>query len=332
MNSVNNTPEEIWQKIQSLKKVALSLHRSPDGDSIGSATAFKYILEKECQCKVDLVSGDSSDLQIQANQEVDYSRDIADLDLTQYDAFICIDQSDLDRMSSKTKVGFTVPEGTLIINIDHHASNTYFGTLNYVIPTATSACEVLLDLTRQWNVQIDKELATRLLTGITTDTGFFKYVNNSKIFKDVAFLIDQGANYRKEIMEPLIYTQTLANKKFLGLVFSNIQHNTDKGFYYVLISKKQWQDLGLTEDQVSGASSTFSDLSDATFNFALVEKEDGISGSFRSRKYDVSKIAESLGGGGHKPAAGVFFSEISLDQAAQKVLAAIEQVGLQPIE
>ncbi len=329
---VNNTPQELWDKLSSFKKVIMTLHRSPDGDSIGSACALKYILEKHANCKVDLISGDPLPFTLSYTDEIQVNKDLSDQDLSQYEALVCIDEATVGMLSPKLVDQYQIPENTVVVNIDHHPTNTYYGTYNFISPKASSACEVLLDLVKEWNIEIDTELSTRLLTGLMTDTGIFKFVRSSKIFKDAAFLMDQGVDYMHNVMEPITSNQTLQNKKFVGLVYSNIKFVPDKSFYYVTLSKSQWQTVGLKEEELHGAAPLFADLSDAQFVFSLLEEDKGVSGSFRSKKVDVSQIAQALGGGGHKPAAGLFLANMTIKEAEQLVLKTIKEMELQPLE
>jgi bifunctional oligoribonuclease and PAP phosphatase NrnA len=328
----NNTPQEIWDKIKTFKKIAMSLHRGPDGDCLGTTTAMKYVLEKQLNIKVHLVSGDPlsrdiSDLKLQ--DEVDFTKDITDLNLSQYDCLLCLDQGDEGMVSSKVTKGYHIPEGTFVINIDHHQSNPYYGDLNYVIPQASSCCEVLLDILRAGNISFDKELARRLLIGIVTDTYFFHWGTSPKVFKDVGFLLEQGVEYEREIAEPILFNESIGQKKFTALVYGKLKFIEDKHFAYVTLSRKEVEAQGINISESKGASNMIQDLAHCNFIFTLMEEDDGIRGSFRSKRgFDVSKLAGELGGGGHKAAAGFFITGMSLQQAEQKVLETIERVGV----
>src|SRR3989344_9704123 len=121
----NNTLEEIWKKISENKNILMSLHSGPDGDSFGSCTAMKYILEKLGK-KVKLVSKDNLSEALQSMslaKEVEFGIDITELNLKEFDILLCIDTATPD-MIGKFKSNYEIPKNIFTINIDHHPTNT----------------------------------------------------------------------------------------------------------------------------------------------------------------------------------------------------------------
>lgn len=66
-----------------------------------------------------------------------------------------------------------------ILNIDHHATNDRFGTVNVVIPDAAATAQVLYDWVESMGLEWTQELATCIYTGLLTDTGGFRYANTT---------------------------------------------------------------------------------------------------------------------------------------------------------
>jgi nanoRNase/pAp phosphatase (c-di-AMP/oligoRNAs hydrolase) len=94
MEKKNNTFEEIWEKLKSCKKVLMTLHTGPDGDSLGSCTAMKYVLEREFGAEVTLVSPDvlAENLAgLSMSKDVLIGKTISDFNLDDYDSLICLD-------------------------------------------------------------------------------------------------------------------------------------------------------------------------------------------------------------------------------------------------
>ncbi len=332
---INNTPQEIWTKLKKCKKVLLVLHNSPDGDSMGSNYSMKYVLERDLKINATVIASDppSNDLKsMDFYKEVLFQKDLANYKLSSYDAVICIDNSDEKRMS-RVNTDYSFPKDIFVINIDHHATNTYFGKLNIVLPEASSSCEVLLDFFRSLEIKIDKTLAKSLALGIYTDTGFLRwgFQGSSKVLKDMAYLVDQGLDLEKELIRPLS-KQTMIQKKLLGLVYSNLKFEPKLQFGYVVIPLKQWQALGLKDEDVGGTSNSIQDLENALFIFTMIEHDDRISLSFRSRAdVDVSLFASEFGGGGHKAASGAKLPKMPLADAEKKVLEVIKKVGIHKV-
>ena len=329
----NNSLDEIWDKIKSCRKVAMTLHYGPDGDSFGSCTALKYVLERDIGIKVELVSYDNLSenmATIPFSKEVIFGTDISELDLEEFDAVLLIDGGNLGFFSSRLREKFTVSVKTFVINIDHHAVNTYFGTLNYVDPRNPSLCSLLIDIFKAKGINFDKELSERLLVGVCTDSGFFTYDSNpEKALADASFLISHGADYLNTILRPILYNQPLRLKKYFGILFNNLKVNEQKRFAYTSISSDDIDKLGLNGAEIRLGPNELQFIKEFDFIFTLAELKDHIKGSFRSKKgIDVSLFAKELGGGGHKPAASFILPKMSLEEAENIVIAAINKIGI----
>ncbi len=333
----NNTFEEIWSKLGKCKKIAMTLHSGPDGDSFGSCTAMKYVLERDFNIDVTLVSYDQIEKTLTTfsfAKEVEFGKDFVDLDLKNFDALVALDCSIPD-MLGKLKKGFELPKDLFVINIDHHYTNEHYGSLNYVDSNAPSACSVLLDFFQKMDVKFDHDLCIRLLIGLCTDTGFFSYDNNVfRALREAVFLIEKGKlDYYNEILLPVRMSTPISMKKLHALVIKNLVVNPSLHCAYSIISLEDVNKLGLNYAEVRGGIYSIQDVEEADFTFTLTEMPDFIKGSFRSAKnVDVSLFAIELGGGGHKPAAAFRLPRMPLKEAEKKVLDAIRKVGLHPIK
>ncbi|MCA9485904.1 MAG: DHH family phosphoesterase, partial [Nanoarchaeota archaeon] len=302
----NNTFEEIWEKLKGAKRVLRSLHYGPDGDSLGCCTAMKYVLQRDFNCDVKLVSKDNLDStlgELKYAKEVEFGEGIDDQNLEEFDVVLAMDSGSKKQFVGRDRE-FDFPEGTMLIVLDHHASNNYFGNLNYVDDKRVSACSVLLDLFKDRSVKFDSELATRLLLGIYTDSGHFAHDNGGAL-KDAAFLIDNGADYLNDIVNKVKYNTPLRIKKYIGLLYNNFKTCDLNGLRigYSSISLEDVKNLGLNLSEVRGGVNDLQEVGGFDIIFTLGEREESIKGSFRSRKgVNVSKLAELFGGGGHRAA------------------------------
>lgn len=330
MDAQQNTALEIWEALKKCKKIAISLHKSPDGDSLGSSTAMKYALEKNLQISICLISPDPlpvylKDLDIA--QEVKENQEICSLNLANFDAIICLDSAGTSMITKHESWRAALAKEAVIVNIDHHATNTLYGDLNLVDSTKSSCAEVLTEFFKKINLEFDKELAKRLLIGICADTECFRFVSKDSagLFKTAAFLINSGVDFTKDIINPLFFNQPLEYKKFQGLILKNLKTPAGKNFAYSTVSKEEWKTLGLEEKDLVGSANLISDIRQVGLIFTLVEQNNEITGSLRSRKgVDVSEIAQKLGGGGHKSAAGFRLTKMPLQEAEKKVISIIE--------
>lgn len=327
----NNSSGEILDKIKSTKKILLSLHEGPDGDSFGSSTAMKYFLERDLDKEVKLVSSDplgSAFESFDFYKEVEFGKGVSDCNLDEFDLILFLDHGAL-RYYGESKINF--PKDS-VINIDHHITNSYYGDLNYVDAKRPSTCSILIDLFKEWNVEFDKELSTRLLLGLYTDTQGLSLGISAII--DSAFLVEQGGDYLK-IVNSIKFNVPLKLKKYYALITNKFRIEKI-GNYNVGVSSTLKQDiegLDLTLSDMRLAPNYLMDIKEVDFLFTLTDIGDLIKGSFRSRKnVDTSLFAKELGGGGHKFASAFRIASMPLDKAEKKVFDAIKKVGVHVVK
>lgn len=216
-----------------------------------------------------------------------------------------------------------------VINIDHHASNSYFGTVNLVDLTATSTAEILIGLIEALGTDlIDADVATCLLTGIISDTGSFQNANTTpKSLTVAAQLVGFGAR-QQEIIRCLFKTKSLSTLKLWGQILSNIQLDLDHKFVWAVATLKDLQDSGAGENDFSGLiDELMTSVPGADVVLLLSERQPRkIYGSVRTVKgVDAKEIVELFGGGGHVGAAAFQMSDMGIDEASPIVLEKIRE-------
>ncbi|MEK6889846.1 MAG: DHH family phosphoesterase [Nanoarchaeota archaeon] len=312
---------ELWKLLSSAKKVLISLHLGPDGDSLGSCLALEYVLKRDCKVEVDIVSKDPLDAVLGKTdfaKNIKFGKGVSDMNLEGYDLVILPDSGALKQF---VPVDFKLSNKVNTVSIDHHASNDGFAKYNYVDNSKISCCSVLLEFFKSVGVKFDSELSTRLLLGVFTDSGFFAYGKGDSI-KEAAFLIENGAEYKSRISEPIRSNVPLRIMQYHSLMIKNFKSAEVNGLKvgYSVISMKEIDNLKLSLSEARSAVNYLSDLEGFDIIFTLTESEDKIKGSFRSRKgIDVSKYAEALEGGGHKAAAFIL-PKMDLKEAERRVL------------
>lgn len=329
----NNTPEEILDKIKNSKKIFMTLHEGPDGDSLACCVAIKYVLERDFKINITLISQDNLPGNLTLfdfNKEIEFGKKINDFDLNDFDCVLFLDSGALAYWKKNDVI---VPKGKLI-NIDHHPTNAYYGDLNYVDSSRPSSCSVLMDLFKEWGVKFDKELSTRLLVGVYTDSGEFSHDSGGAL-KDAAFLIDQGADYLEGVVNKIKYNIPLNTKKYFAAITNNFRVVEFEGYKIGVssISRKEIADLNLNLGDVRGGINYLQEIGGLDMLFTLTEVDDYIKGSFRSRKkIDVSKFSNEFGGGGHRFAAAFKLDKMPLAEAEKKVFETIKKVGIHKVK
>ena len=205
-----NNPIPIKELIGDAKTIGIAGHIRPDGDCIGSCMTLYNYIEKnfpDIQVKVYLEKIKDKFLFIKNSEKIDSNG----YDGTEYDLFFSLDCADLERLGLN-KEFFEHAKRTACI--DHHISNGGYADYNYILPNASSACEVLYDLL---DVSLfDKSIAEPMYTGIAHDSGVFRFQSTtSKTMNVAGKMLDFGINANK-ILEETYYKKTYAQSQVAG--------------------------------------------------------------------------------------------------------------------
>lgn len=319
---------EVMNSLKNAKKVLLSLHLGPDGDSLGSCLALEYVLKRDFGVSVTIISKDSLEAGLMSTdfvKNIRFGEGIEDIDLSTYDLVILPDSGSLKQFASPS---YVLPLNIKTISIDHHATNDRFCIINYVDVTKISCCSILLEFFKEMKVTFDSELSTRLLLGIFTDSGWFAHGSGQSLV-EAGFLIEHGADFKKRISDPIRFTVPLRVKKYYALMAQKFTLVSVNGLRvgYSTASHQEIAGLQLSLAEARGAINDLQTIGDVDIIFTLTEMEHVLKGSFRSRKgIDISKYAEALGGGGHKAAAAFKLPPMNLDEAVKNVLETIKKM------
>lgn len=315
----------ILKEIQKANSILLHCHPSPDPDSVGSSLAMKFALESLGK-KVTLIKGDSeipeAFMHFPGARQI-VGKSFGEIDLKEFDLFIIQDSGSPEMISRKDTPIF--PLSTKTIVIDHHASNKGYADINLIDPTSPSVTCILYQLFKEWNVKITRDIAANLFIGLYTDTGGFRYaVTDYRIFEAVTDLVKICPNYA-EIIFKMENSQEKESIYGQALALNSIKTFCNDHLVISVVSLADLSKSNVSPDAISQGhiASILKSVIGWDIAVSIVEVEAGkIKVSFRTRdakKYDVSKLATELGGGGHIAAAGAVLS-MSLDEALKKVV------------
>jgi phosphoesterase RecJ-like protein len=241
------------------------------------------------------------------------------------DLIIAVDTASLGRLGEVPAKYSELFNGAIpILNIDHHASDDFFGTVNLVDPLAASTSEILIGLFEAINRElIDENIATALLMGLLSDTASFQNTNTTpKSLTVAAQLLGFGAHHA-DIIRHLFKTKSFAALKLWGRALHRLSFNKEAGLVWSKLTRQDFEETGASPDETSGLiDQLIKTTTGAKVALLLEEYEKNyIDGSLRSvlPEVDVLTIAERLGGGGHRAAAG-FQMAGSLDEVERKVV------------
>lgn len=313
------TLDDILIELKNAKTIVVLTHESPDGDAISSSLSVYHALQQYGK-NVDVVIPEHAkdfDFLPGADQILNTGKEEA------YDLAISVDCTDLKRLAGG-KEFFETAKKT--VEIDHHSVNAMFADYNYVDPVSPSCCQVLIAMFEYYGVEITKEIANCILTGMITDTGGFQWGGvTPETFEFAAELIRKGAKI-KEICRKALRNKTKAHCKLERLVYDRLEfYENDKiAISYITIEDNQNTGAKLGDEE--GLTEMLRDIEGVEVAVLLKEKEgkNGYKASLRSHEtINVSEICLLLGGGGHPGAAGCFIPG-TLEQAKAKILDAIK--------
>lgn len=297
---MNLKQNKISDYLSNVKTVGMAGHIRPDGDCVGSCVGlYTYLKHQYSDIKVDLYLEPVPD-KFKFLKYSDEIKSICDEDI-EYDLFISLDSSDVDRLGDFEKY-FKNAKKTLCI--DHHISNTSFATENIVYPNASSASEVVYTLLDE--EKVDYDVACALYLGIIHDSGVFKYSNTSAATMSIAGkLMEKGIPFTN-IIDNTFYTKTYVQNQILGRALLESVLFYDGKCIFSVVRKNEFEFYNITNKDLDGIVEQLritKGVECAIFLYEVDELEYKV--SLRSNEIvDVSAIATYFGGGGHIRAAG----------------------------
>ena len=296
--------KETAKVINCSNTIALIPHISPDGDCIGSSLALALALRQNGKdVSVYLEDKIPGNLSFLPGIDIVKAYDGRE---KRFDLAIAVDTGDKERLGQRIDI-FENAKDT--VNIDHHDTNTYFARHNVVYPQASSAGEIIYNLFKIMNIEIDSDIATCIYVAVLTDTGGFKYSNTTAHTHDIASdLIKKGVNVA-DVSAKIYDSIPLKKVKLMGYAIESLEILCQGLVSVVAISEKMLKDSGASEEDCEGIVNIPRNIQGVEVAFLLKHKsESEIKVNLRSNSYvDVSKIAVEFSGGGHKRAAGFVF-------------------------
>jgi phosphoesterase RecJ-like protein len=237
------------------------------------------------------------------------------------DVVVSLDSADLGRLPSE--VAAFGERGGTIINVDHHASNRGFGTLDWVEPAAPATAAQVWELMGAEEGDFPAPAALCLYVGLVTDTGNFTYSNtNDWAFEMAADLVRRGVS-PSEVEGELYRRYPLAYMKILGAALGAMERRN--GVVYMIVTQEALRRAGAQIQQTEGLVDYARRVEGCRVGILFREVEGGVRISFRAAEdLDVSGLALARGGGGHPAAAGCFAAG-PLAEVRDAVLAEVEE-------
>jgi bifunctional oligoribonuclease and PAP phosphatase NrnA len=301
--------------IRSHGRFLLVTHENPDGDAFGSILSVKLALDRLGKDSVMYLSGE-----LGLPQEYSFM-DLSELrrDLPP-DAgeriVLALDCANASRSGLDSNFLERAP---LVIDVDHHHDNTRFGTINLVVPDASSTAEIVRDLLSELGIALTPEIAEPLYVALVTDTGRFQYPNTTpKALRLAAELVEAGVDVHR-VFQGIYESVEFAKLKLLAKALDRAELYAGGRLVVTYLLRSDFTELGVGEEYAEGLIDYLRAV-DGTEMAATIREPPEPAGADRRismrashDELDVSAIARKRGGGGHRQAAG-FSTPESIDE------------------
>lgn len=286
----------ILDKIKEYDKIFIFRHMRMDGDCVGATKGLQAVLK---------LTYPQKDIRIADFQHSDYlsfmgedNEEILDADYA--DALgIVLDTGTAERVSNQK---FRLCKE--LVKIDHHIPVDDYADYTWVEEERSSACEMVAFFYQTFSdeLQIDKEAATYLYTGMVTDSGRFQFRSvDGDTMRLAGMLLDQGVD--TDTLYANLYLRDFNELKFKSEVYQQMQI-TPNGVAHIFVSKEMKETYGLTNESAGAVVSYLENIRGCLCWIAFIETDENIRVRLRSRFAPINMIAERYRGGGHACASG----------------------------
>ena len=306
-------------------QIAIFCHENPDGDALGSSIALKLALDKLGKKTVVLCADSVPDKYLC----MPHYACVSDPDTAVCKGYcaVSVDCADLSLLGRGKALYLALGAQACI---DHHRSSSIPAKIGYLDDHIAACSEMVYQVIVQLGENlIDREIATCLMIAVSTDTGHFCFKNtNAHTFHVASKLMEYGVDVASMCNE-IYRRRSLASTKLIGKAIKNMEVIRHGRAAVMYLSRNDLEECGAKEAESEGIIDYATDID--TVQVSALVRETGKGGckvSFRAKAgvdYDVSELAKTHGGGGHKGAAGMHL-DMELPDAILEVIRLIRQM------
>lgn len=287
--------EQVYDLLRNHDQFLILTHKSPDGDTLGCASALTRAL---------LAMGKQARFENSDVIPEKYAFLYEDIPVLDFEPkyIIAVDVADTNLLGER----LSVYADKVDLCIDHHISNRRYAKYLHLHAEDGAAALTLYRIFTACGIEITKPMADDLYTGLSTDTGCFRYTNASaEAYRAAAGLIDLGANNGK-INELMFETKPISYYKLVQETLNGMRMFCNSKVVVFKVTQEMLHRTGATEDQCDAICAMSRTIEGVEVGITMKQRKDGkYKFSLRTREtFDASEICRLLGGGGHVRAAG----------------------------
>jgi phosphoesterase RecJ-like protein len=245
---------------------------------------------------------------------------------------VILDCGDFSRVGQTVSYVEQIP---VIVNIDHHVTNTRFGHLQLIDTSACATAEIVYRLIKQMGLSFSKSVATSIYTGILADTGSFRFSNTNKAaFAICQEMVEIGVDPHN-IAQHVYGTYSLSRIKLLNLALDSIELSENGKLSIMTLTQKMFDETNTKPEDVDGLINYAQRIEDVEVAALIQEHHNGNENSRTTNRFhvslrsdgafDVAAIAAMFGGGGHSSAAG-FSIEETLSSVKSRIFSLADKI------
>jgi phosphoesterase RecJ-like protein len=307
--------QQIIDQLYKSRSILVVSHTNPDGDAIGALLAAGLAF-KAMGKKVHIVNESVIPAVYRFLPSIrSISHRMAAGET--FDTVVVLDCGSLERVGTLIS---RIQAAPVIINIDHHMTNTQFGHLHLIDPEACATSELIYRIIKRLKIEFTCPIATAIYTGILTDTGSFRFSNtNQAAFAICAEMIAAGAD-PYDVAQHVYGHYSLGRIKLLNLALDSLEISPNGKMSIMTLTQRMLKMTGTQAEDIDGIINYARRIEDVQVAVLIHETEKKSKTPGRGRRdfhvslrsdgdINVADIASRFGGGGHANAAG--FSVVS---------------------
>lgn len=304
------------EMLKSKDNILILTHYHPDGDTLGSAFALCRALRK--LGKRARVHNEEA-----INPKFSFLWEDMEQQDFEEDFVMSVDVAAAELLGEKTQARYA---DKITLAIDHHSSNSLDVPYIYLEGDSAANAELIMLVIDELGVEIDALTAGCIYTGVSTDTGCFRYGNvTRRSFQIAGRMLDLGADLYN-INIKMFETKTKGMIKIEEMVLNSVEYAFGGKCAMVTITQDMFKQTGTTENDCEAISSLPRQIEGVLVGITIKERKNGMfKASVRSRApVNSANICIALGGGGHSEAAGCRFDG-TLERFKEKLLEEVEK-------
>ena len=286
---------DILNEIKKYNRIIIHRHNKPDGDALGSQIGLKHILKDTFPEKEIYVVGDAAG---HFSFMDDCSMDEITDNLYEGALAIILDCGG-KHLISDTRY----EKATSTIRFDHHIFAEKIADYEVVDTSYESCCGLIAQFAKDCRLTVSALAAKSLYTGMTTDSGRFRYdATSARTFALASFLMEQGVDLNSVYNE--LYAEDYEGRK-LRATFTLKVNFTENNVAYIYTTAEEIKELNVDPFTISrGMVGTMADIKGVDIWVNFTETEAGVLCELRSSRFNINPVAVKYGGGGHQKASG----------------------------